>query len=289
MSDGGKHFKNNEVRQCCEKWGGRHHVVAAYSPWINGLVEGTNKILLYILARLCAPEVGEDGWQTVNWTDLPKTWPDHFDEAIQILNWRILPALKFSPKELLLSLIVNTTPTPLEISSSMPATQDFDTHMAYAAQQRLDGYSEAVRHAMDRKTRFDRRVLNSREGEVTFEKGQLVQFHRSDIAKTIGSERKLAPMWSEPHRITERLLNSYKLETLNGQPLEGEFHARRLREFVPREGTELDQQQRELETRRGEKEAEEELAHQGDERVEEQTEGVIAGSRSLEIATAHRR
>ena len=50
MSDGGKHFKNNEVKQCCEKWGGRHHVVAAYSPWINGLVEGTNKILLYILA-----------------------------------------------------------------------------------------------------------------------------------------------------------------------------------------------------------------------------------------------
>jgi hypothetical protein len=32
MSDGRKHFKNNEVRQCCEKWGGRHHVVAAYSP-----------------------------------------------------------------------------------------------------------------------------------------------------------------------------------------------------------------------------------------------------------------
>jgi hypothetical protein len=180
MSDGGKHFKNNEVRQCCEKWGGRHHVVAAYSPWINGLVEGTNKILLYILARLCAPEVGEDGWQGMNWTDLPKKWPDHFDEAIQILNWRILPALKFSPRELLLSLIVNTTPTPLEVSSSMPTPSDFDTHMAYAAQQRLDGYSEAIRHAMDRKTRFDRRVVESREGEVVFTKGQLVKRHRKN-------------------------------------------------------------------------------------------------------------
>ena len=250
MSDGGKHFKNNEVRQCCEKWGGRHHVVAAYSPWVNGLVEGTNKILLYVLARLCAPEVGEDGWQGMNWSDLPKTWPDHFDEAIQILNWRILPALKFSPKELLLSLIVNTTPTPLEISSSMPATQDFDTHMAYAAQQRLDGYSEAVRHAMDRKTRFDRRVLDSREGEVIFQRGQLVQIYRNDLAKSISSERKLTPMWSEPHRVSERLLNSYKLETLDGQPVEGEFHARRLRGFVPREGTELAEQQKEVETRR---------------------------------------
>ena len=50
MSDGGKHFKNNKIQQCCKKWGSHHHVVAAYSPWINGLVEGTNKILLYILA-----------------------------------------------------------------------------------------------------------------------------------------------------------------------------------------------------------------------------------------------
>ena len=256
MSDGGKHFKNNEVRQCCEKWGSRHHVVAAYSPWINGLVEGTNKILLYVLARLCAPEVGEDRWQTMNWVNLPKTWPDHFDEAIQVLNWRILPALKFSPKELLLSLIVNTTKTPLEVSSSMPVNRDFDTHMAYAAQQRLDGYSEAVRHAMDRKTRFDRRVLGSREGEVTFEKGQLVQIYRNDLAKSIGSERKLTPMWSEPHRVSEKMLNSYTLETLGGQVLDGEYHARRLRKFVPREGMELAAQQKEVETREAEERTE---------------------------------
>jgi hypothetical protein len=250
MSDGGKHFKNNEVQQCCEKWGGRHHVVAAYSPWINGLVEGTNKILLYILARLCAPEVGEDGWQATNWEDLPRTWPDHFDEAIQVLNWRILPALKFSPKELLLNLIVNTTPTPLEASASVPTPQDYDIHTAYATQQRLDGYSEAIRHAMDRKARFDRRVLNSTAGEVTFEKGQLVQVYRNDLAKTIGTERKLALMWSKPRRVVERILNSYKLETLEGTPLDGEFHARRLRRFIPREGTELAVQQRDLEAGR---------------------------------------
>ena len=118
--------------------------MAAYSPWINGLVEGTNKILLYMLARLCAPKVGEDRWQAMNWTNLWKEWPDHFNEAIQTLNWQILPALKFSPKELLLSLIINTTPTPLKVSSSMPIPQDFNTHIAYAAQQQLNGYSEAI-------------------------------------------------------------------------------------------------------------------------------------------------
>ena len=228
-------------------------------------MEGTNRILLYVLARLCAPEVGEDGWQAMNWADLPKAWPDHFDEAIQILNWRILPALKFSPKELLLSLVVNTTPTPLEVSSSMPIPQDFDTHIAYSAQQRLDGYAEAVKHAMDRKTRFDRRVANSKEGEVIFEKGHLVQVYRSDLTKSIGTERKLTPMWSEPRRISERMLNSYKLESLDGQPLEGEYHARRLREFSPREGTELAAQQKELEVGRIEEpEVEETTQREGD-------------------------
>src|ERR1700678_61473 len=246
MTDGGKHFKNNEVRQCCEKWGSRHHVVAAYSPWINGLVEGTNKILLYVLARLCAPEVGEDGWQTLDWKDLPRTWPDHFDDAIRILNWRILPALKFCPKEILLGLVVNTKSTPIEASSSLLAPADINTHMAYAVQQRLDGYSEAVKHAVSRKAAFDRKVM--KKGSVTtFKRGQLVQTYRNDLANTLSTARKLQPMWTGPYRVVERMLNSYKLETLDGKPLEGDFNARRLRKFIPREGTELAAEQAEFE------------------------------------------
>ena len=49
MSDGGKHFDNKEVRELCERWGTKTHIVAAYSPWVNGLVEGTNKLFLHIL------------------------------------------------------------------------------------------------------------------------------------------------------------------------------------------------------------------------------------------------
>ena len=40
-----------------------------------------------------------------------------------------------SPKELLLSLIINTTPTLLEVSASKPAPQDFGTHMEYTVKQ----------------------------------------------------------------------------------------------------------------------------------------------------------
>jgi hypothetical protein len=149
MSDGGRHFHNNEVKENCTKWGIKQHITPAYSPWVNGLVEGTNKLLLYVLARLCAPEVGEDGWQATEWDKLPRTWPDHFQEAINVLNWRILPALKFSPKELMLGLVVNTVNTPLETIASVLTPSDIDNHLAYAAQQRLDGYTEAVRATTD--------------------------------------------------------------------------------------------------------------------------------------------
>ena len=57
MSDGGKHFANNEVREMCEKWGTKTHRVSAYSPWVNGLVEGMNKLFLHILKWLCAPDL----------------------------------------------------------------------------------------------------------------------------------------------------------------------------------------------------------------------------------------
>ena len=247
MADGGKHFKNKEVTDNCERWGTKLHTVAAYSPWVNGLVEGTNRLLLYVLARLCAPEVGEDGWQAVKWDTLPATWPDHFDKAIRILNWRILPALKFSPKEILLGLVVNTSKTPLEVSCSFLPPADVDIHMTYAAQQRLDGYAEAVHHAVQRKTAFDRRVIASKAGVVEFRKGQLVQVYDNKLASTLSTERKLAPMWSPPRRITEQLLNSYKLETLDGTTLDGLFHARRLRSFVPREGTTLAVEQKKFE------------------------------------------
>ena len=243
MSDGGSHFKNKEVKEMCDEWGIKHHVVAAYSPWVNGLVEGTNRLLLYVLARLCALEVGEDGWQVMNWKELPKTWPDHWDKAILILNWRILPALKFAPKELMLGMVVNTAHTPLEASASMLTPENIDQHMTYTAQQRLDRYAEAVRHAIRGKATFDKKVRKSKTGEVIFTKGQLVQVFDSSLAMTLRTERKLQAIWLGPHQVSERILNSYKLETLEGTPLEGEFNARRLRAFEPRAGTELATQQ----------------------------------------------
>ena len=213
MTDGGPHFKCEEVENFCARWGTKTHIVAAYSPWVNGLVEGTNKLLLYILARLCAPEIGEDRWNNTNWEDLPQSWTDNFDQAIRILNWCILPSLKFSLKELLLGLVVNMVNTPLEASASLLPPQDINVHFAYAAQQQLDGYSEAVQHMVHCKAVFDRKVINSQGGQVTFTKGQLVQVYRSDLTHTLSMERKIVPMWSPPQWVTTTMghLMAHKL------------------------------------------------------------------------------
>jgi hypothetical protein len=251
MTDGGKHFNNNDVRTLCNKWGTNTHVVPAYSPWVNGLVEGTNKILLHILKRLCAPNLGEDEYEAVGTDDIPKNWPDHLEEAIRMINSRLLPALKYSPKELLLGLVVNTPITGVTTASEPTTEENVTTQMAYVAQQRLDGYAEIVAHAIKRKAAFDKRVLARKPGEVSFAKGQLVQIYRSDLDHTFKTERKLLPKWSPPQRVAEQDPNSYTLERLDGTPIPGRFSARRLRGFIPREGTKLAYEQAEVEKKTG--------------------------------------
>jgi hypothetical protein len=265
MSDGGKHFDNKEVRELCEEWGTKTHVVPAYSPWVNGLVEGTNKLFLHILKRLCAPDLDNEEVERLSKDNLPKNWPDHFENTIKILNWRLLPALKFSPKELMLGLVVNTKPTDTNISTSPTTESDTALQMAYVAQQRLDGYAEAVGHALRRKATFDKRVLARKPGEVVFSKGHLVQIYRSDLDYTFKTERKLLPKWSTPQRVVSRHLNSYTLESLNGEPLPGSFSARRLRRFLPKEGTRLADEQKLIEERVTEEERE------GESRVADET------------------
>lgn len=113
MADGGPEFNNQEVREWCEKKGVTLHIVPAYSPWVNGLLEGMNSKLLGRLKRMCAPDLGEDKYEAMGWEDLPKNWPDHLEAAVEALNNRILPHLRYSPNELLLGLVINSKRTPV--------------------------------------------------------------------------------------------------------------------------------------------------------------------------------
>jgi hypothetical protein len=279
MADGGPEFDNREVKEFCEAKGIKLHIVPSYSPWVNGLLEGTNSKLLGRLKRMCAPDLGEDEYEAMGWKDLPKNWPDFLDTAVEALNNRILPNLRYSPNELLLGLVVNTRRTPVDESATEPAEGSVAVQMAYVDQQQLDGYSQMVDHAHKRKAQFDAKVQSRAPREVIFKAGWLVQVYRSDLDYTFKSERKMEPKWSAPRRIVSRTRNSYTIETLEGWPISGRFSARRLRRFIPRTGTVLGETQLAVEAELG-------IAEEAADTVEsEVADGVEELAGELEVET----
>ena len=168
IMDGGSHVDCKEVREFCENRGIKTIVTPVYSPWVNRLVEGTNKLLLHVLKRTCAPGLREDEYNAMTIDKLPKTWPDHLQTVIQALNWRIRPKLHYSPKELLWRLPLDTPPMQIEQIAQEFTEKDAAVQMAYAAQQCLDGHDSIVQHAAQRKARFDRTIWEKRGGPTVF-------------------------------------------------------------------------------------------------------------------------
>jgi hypothetical protein len=239
MVDGGSHFDCAEVREYCNSIGTKLHVIAVYSPWLNGLLEGHNGILLGVLKRLCAPGLGEDEYEQMTAKDLPKNWPDYLDAAIKHLNDRILPSLKYSPNELLLGLPLHSRRSETPENVAPPTEEEIAIHLALVEQQHLDGYAATIDHAARRKAIFDSNLRQRAPRNVIFQEGDLVQVHATEWVRTFTSIKKLIPMWSIPHRIKARQLSSYTLETLGGLPISGVFNSRRLQIFEPRMGTQL--------------------------------------------------
>lgn len=281
MSDNGPHFDNDEVRRMLTRWGTKQVLVARYSPWVNGLVEGTNKILLEILKRLCAPDLGEERWRKIESLEqLPPNWPDYFDQAIYILNNRILRALDHTPNELFFSRVINTTITDVEKALEKINVEDLERQFAYAEQQEFDGYARAVAHGVKRKAAFDQKVQKSRAGVVEFKIGELVQVLEQKYRGTHKTIKKLLPTWSGALRVKTKLENSYELETVQGKPIDGRHSARLLRKFTPPPGSAL----AEYEKAWKERQASEDAAKE-DEVVPEEVEAEIEASAG-ELASA---
>src|ERR1700723_2077395 len=122
-----------------------------------------NAKLLGILKRLCTPALGEDEYDAM---ELPASWPDYLEEAVEALNNRLLPNLKFSPNELLLGLVINTKHTTPDNMEEEVSAAEVDVQMAYFEQQRMYGYEHILSHAHKRKLAFDRKLLSRAPKEV---------------------------------------------------------------------------------------------------------------------------
>ena len=83
MADRGRHFDNLAVWAYCKSKSINTITTPEYSPWMNGLIEGTNKLLLNILRQLCSPNMDElvDNDEPINAESIPYNWPKHFDRA----------------------------------------------------------------------------------------------------------------------------------------------------------------------------------------------------------------
>jgi transposase InsO family protein len=66
MCDNGPGFDNWQLHELCDEFGIELHYVAAYSPWVNGLVEGMNAKILGQLKRLCTPDLDEDAYDAMS-------------------------------------------------------------------------------------------------------------------------------------------------------------------------------------------------------------------------------
>jgi hypothetical protein len=171
--------------------------------------------------------------------DIPSNWPDHLDAAIKSLLDCIFPALKYSPNELLLGLPVNVQHTDDPEAIEPPSSEEVVMHLALIELQHLDGYSAIIEHAAKRKKTFDTKLLQCTPRNIVFKSGNLVQTHATQWGHTFAAIKKLIPMWSPPCRVVARKNNCYTLETLDGEPMDGMYNARRLHMFEPHKGTKL--------------------------------------------------
>ncbi|KDQ19204.1 hypothetical protein BOTBODRAFT_91047, partial [Botryobasidium botryosum FD-172 SS1] len=101
MADGGSHFDNHAVSEFCKERNIKCVTTPPFVLWVNGLSEGSNKIMLGRLCRLTAPNLEESAYVDVDLESLPDKWPDYLDEAIWQMNDRILPATGYTPREIL--------------------------------------------------------------------------------------------------------------------------------------------------------------------------------------------
>jgi hypothetical protein len=137
-------------------------------------------------------------------------------------------------------MVINTTATGVETATHDISMDDIDTQQAYTQQQRFDGHARAVAHGVVRKEVFNKKVLRSNAGEVVFEVGDLVQVLDPKFKKTFLTSKKILPEWLGTFWVKERLLNSYVIETIYGQELDGKYNSKQLRPLKVPAGSSLE-------------------------------------------------
>ncbi len=194
------------MNKFCEENAIDHITTPAYAPWTNGLIENSNKILLGRLKQMCVLDLDDAEANNPDPESTLTQWTDHLDAAICSMNNRILPALGFTPRELLWGRRETSEERPKAHGETETKEQDAMYHFAFSDLLHSQAYTGALAEAARRKAIFDDKVH-----PVEFKPGDLVQIYNSKLDVTYETKAKLLPCWSPPRIITDQLLNLYTL------------------------------------------------------------------------------
>lgn len=206
VTDNGSHFANKEVKEVCEALGIEQSFVPVHAPWVNGLVERGNGLLIQQLRTLCK-DAGTRDWAAL----LPI--------AVQNVNRRVMPAVGYAPQQLLFGIIhfgaFDSSELQPPVDANPPHDEIVEVHQTLVEVLR-DGVTAA---RIAQITTEDTQPLHD------FEVGDLV------MLKAYKPSDKLAPRWEGPYRVSATLPASATLETLDGLPIKRRHHINNLKRF----------------------------------------------------------
>ncbi|CEH18679.1 FOG: Transposon-encoded proteins with TYA, reverse transcriptase, integrase domains in various combinations [Ceraceosorus bombacis] len=213
ITDNGSHFKNKLVRDACDQLGVVSTHTPEYAPWVNGLVERQNGLLVTQLRKGCM----EKGIPTTRWTAV-------LADAVRIINQRPILALGYSPSELMFGVCPSANHLELEDMTTQAESPEAIS-LPFALLESMRD-SATMRHLQ---TRWRKAPKGAPSVGTTFVKGDLV------MARKPPQANKLATTWSGLFRISscQRTGRTAKLESLLGAAVRGRFHFNRLKRFHP--------------------------------------------------------
>lgn len=206
VTDNGSHFANKEVAAVCEALGIVQSFVPVHAPWVNGLVERSNGLLVAQLRTLCR-DAGTNDWASL----LPT--------AVQSINRRVMPAVGYSPQQLLFGLVhfgAYDAHGQLVADDELPPTEDIiEIHQTLVETLRDSVTAERIAQISEATP-----ISNA-----AIPVGELV------MLRNYKPKNKLAPKWLGPYRVALSLPGSAKLETLDGIGIPRRHHVNHLKRF----------------------------------------------------------
>lgn len=219
VTDGASHFDCAEVADYLTEQEVEHHVVSAYAPWVNGLVERHNGLLVQTLRKLVVTPLTKDSADTL-------AWSPYLGHAVRELNRRPIEGMaNWSPTELQFGFTIRDAKVSV---ATQPAND------AAIRQQRA--FVDVMR--VEASSTFEesqaKRVEQSRphRSSAEYRSGDLVLRHQTQLESTYSTLAKMAPRWVGPYVVSSRQRKSYVVRSsLDGR--EERIHQDRLKPYWP--------------------------------------------------------